>query len=231
MPDIPMDFLRTPIAQSVFAPHESKWIPYCIRYLETIYSSEALKILLEEKTIGSPRISVPKYNTSDSTVMQLYHIEKYEQATKSYLKDIDIVYELGGGYGNMARMFANGKTWVMVDIPIMSMLQYWYLSHFYENGRIVTDGKIIPGKINIVSLPFIDKVEFPDVDMFISTFALNECGNKMGEYLEQWEWYGAKKFLLAHWGHHNIDLIKNAFKVKLPDIDIGGGCPASYTFI
>lgn len=230
LPHVPADFLRKSECINIFASQGSTWVPAKLAHLERFYSMEPfLKELLKDPPFGTPFITNQVYQSSDSTVMQAYHATRYMEVTGKTFSG-DVLFELGGGYGNLCRMFHKMyQTWVILDVPIMTFLQYHYLSSFFE--PVLCTGDVAPkvGRVNLIPLSFYGHTAGIKADMFVSNFALNECPEAMGEMLKGVNWYDAENFMLAFWGHKNIDILKEA-RTGWHEEPIGDGCPANYLF-
>ena len=62
------------------------------------------KILKEDNSGFPPRYFLyPK--SSGNRIHQTYHLYKFNEFCNKNLKTFDLVFEFGGGYGNMARTF------------------------------------------------------------------------------------------------------------------------------
>jgi hypothetical protein len=86
---------------------------------------------LEENTIGSPFTFQHHPNTSGNLVHNAYSL--YFSYLKGYLpiEDLDFVFEFGGGYGSMCRVFRQlgyKKRYLLHDLPTFSEIQKYYLS-------------------------------------------------------------------------------------------------------
>ena len=137
--------------------------------------------------------------------------KKYLQHIKTYnawcdgLKKSESVIEWGGGLGRMAdiikRKYKNIKTYIIIDIPIMSYIQYRYFTFKKIPVNIITSFAMpITQGINLVSLPYIEIIKlYPD--MFISTWAISESGKKSLEYCSRKRLFDCKHLLIAHNKH------------------------------
>ena len=104
--------------------------------------------LLIENNVGNPVRYFLDPFTSGNKIFQTYHLKKYNDFTNSNLNKFDLIFEFGGGYGNMANTFKkiNKKIkYIIFDTPEVSLLQYYYLK---RNGVDVSlnynkDSKVI----------------------------------------------------------------------------------------
>ena len=85
---------------------------------------------LVENSIGDPLISKSHDNSSGNLIHHNYHLLKFNSNTNLLPSDIDTVFEFGGGYGSMCRLFFNlnfkGK-YVIYDFKQFTYLQKFYL--------------------------------------------------------------------------------------------------------
>lgn len=210
-PDVPASFLRHPAIENTMHSRGASYTAERVSWLEKHYKCDFdfLARMLHETAVGDPYISVERYMASDVTVGHLFHLAKYRQTTGNNLPERGTIVEWGGGYGNLARMVKTihpGCTYIIIDSPIMTSIQHFYLS-FFTDARLY-DGSIHAGKVNLVSLNHLEKLEF-DADMFISTWAFNESTEACGEYVESRDWFNAEKYLIAYLpGSFNIPRIE-----------------------
>ncbi len=83
-----------------------------------------------EDRFGKPSM-LPRYRASSGNrVHHAYHIREFERSTGTSLGSIDCVFEFGGGFGGMAhllrRLGFRGRH-VILDLPMFSALQRFYL--------------------------------------------------------------------------------------------------------
>ena len=202
----PFAFLRDPILQkTMFVSGRNKWLKTELEFLEEKFGSERLKELVIEDYAGDPPLSNSRYLTSHNSIHHLYHLARYAHKTNCDLEEIRSVVEWGGGYGNLAKMFKRlskgSLTYVIVDLPLFSLLQWTYLAtvlgekevHLMENP----DAGVQEGKVNVLPLCFVDNVSLK-AEMFISTWALSESSTFSQDYVLSRKWFGAERRLLAY---------------------------------
>ena len=198
-------FLRIPeIMYSMFGTRGGKLMNSELSYLKTKYPEKKLKGLLEEDYVGNPLILNESYLTSHSRIHHLYHITKFLEKTKVKMHSINSIVEWGGGYGGMAKLFwllkEKEMTYIMIDIPLFSMLQWIYLCTILGKSNVnllvKNTDKIEKGKINIVPLSMLRSISIHG-DLFVSTWALSESSKYSQDYVVGSKWFGAKHLLLA----------------------------------
>lgn len=133
--------------------------------------------------------------------------------------DLNSVVHWGPGCGNytlIMRHLGARHTEYLIDIPLVSIMQYEFLSKSFEEfgyGEInfitCEEDKIVEGIPNIVPLPFIHKVP-QDHDLFMAFHSLNESSVDSQKYvIEKKNWFNSDICLLS-WTENlmeNIDYV------------------------
>jgi len=127
----PQSFLRWDVIQPMFVVNE-KYVSTELAYLKSHPAWEKRWAkAIQEDAIGHP-IPFWRYpSSSGNLIHHAYHISKLENEIAENIDAIKFVFEFGGGYGSMCRLFHKlgfrGR-YVIYDIPIFSALQRFYLS-------------------------------------------------------------------------------------------------------
>lgn len=85
---------------------------------------------IEESPIGRPKPYRGYPRSSGNLIHHAAHLARFEQATGVRVDDLGEVVEFGGGYGSMARLFAQlgfRGAYLIYDFPYFSALQHFYL--------------------------------------------------------------------------------------------------------
>ncbi len=174
---------------------------------EKLDNKEA-KEILQEYNIGSPLLNDKEYITSGNSIHHLYHLLKFEKETSYKLKTIDTILEIGGGYGNMAKInksINNDVTYIIIDIPIFSYIQAVYLRTILGENEVHILGNdldIKTSKINIIPLTedVMEKLNQKqyNIDLLISTWALSESNKNMQNAVKNLDYFSAKYLLFAY---------------------------------
>lgn len=142
--------------------------------------------------------------TSHNSIHHLYHLFRFATSRGSKIGDIDSVVEWGGGYGNMAKLFRRMNehvTYVILDTPLFSCLQWLYLGTVFGPEAVnlleKTTDEIIPGKVNCVSIGLVPHVRI-SCNLFISTWALSESSRFSQDFVIERHWFDARHLLLAY---------------------------------
>lgn len=137
---------------------------------------------IREDILGSPKPFSIYPASSKNLIHHAYHIALFEEKTNTQVSDIDFVFEFGGGYGSMARLFQNlnyqGK-YIIFDFPIFSALQLFFLRTLgfkvlsKENFLCENSGILLISNIDDLCeiLKSIDKSKN---NLFLATWSLSE---------------------------------------------------------
>jgi hypothetical protein len=117
--------------------------------------------------------------------------------------------EIGGGYGNFARLCKNIQpniTYFILDIPIFSFIQKVYLSTIFDGERVTIIDQpykpFIQGGINLIPInsKTIDQIasKIGPIEMCVSTWALSESTPTMQKLVKNLNYFGANYLLLAY---------------------------------
>lgn len=200
---VPIDFLLQPLIKETMVYRTGDVTPLT-NFVYEVYSEENSSSLLHEDYIGLPEIINYHTKTSANRALHAYHLAFYFKKMGVRF-DGDTIVEWGGGYGNMARLITkiNHKvTYIIVDLPEFSALQYIYLSSVLGHGRVhfVSDERDIePERVNVItSMAVINGAVELSCDAFISTWALTESPKEYQEFVIEEDFFQADKILLAY---------------------------------
>ena len=163
---------------------------------------KSLEILHETVIVGDT------FSMVGSKKKYFNHIKNYNMLCHGFSKSQSIL-EWGGGLGIMANIilkkYKHIMTYVIIDIPIMIYIQSRYFTLKKLPVHVVTENcKYIKPGINLVSLPFIEDINF-EPDMFLSTWAISESGKKSLQYASEHRLFDCKHLLIAHNKHELAD--------------------------
>ena len=138
------------------------------------------KKAIQETNIGLPILYKKYLGSSANLIHHAYHIKKFEETIQTDIKDIDMVFEFGGGYGSMCRLFKNIKfdnQYVIFDLPLFSLLQEYYLKSLGHSTLTVDE--FCEGKKGILCISEIDDIKkimtsLPESNknLFIATWSI-----------------------------------------------------------
>jgi len=216
-----INFLHNPFIQGTmvhqgYGTHQM----YEESYLSACISPQTKHILTQvsDTTFGDiPRTSA-QFNCSTNTLVHLFYLAKILEASSGNGQipvPIKTVVEFGGGYGSLTRLIKQAlpdATIVIIDLPEMCALQWFFLKSTLPGQPIIfhTDSNIhlIPRAIHLIPLNLVDAFSVK-ADLFVSTFALSECSQKLQEHIIKKKFFDASWCYitgqLEGWGHnHNF---------------------------
>lgn len=190
-------------------------------YLTTHISHQTKKIIgqLVDTDFGNLPHTSSTFDCSTNTLGHLFYLAKILEHASCNGRSpttIKTVLEIGGGYGNLARLIKQAlpnATIIIIDLPEISALQWFFLkSTTPKNTNVIFHTKspsdIVPQAINIIPLHLMDAIPLK-TDLFVSTFALSECSQELQEYVIQKKFFNASMCYITGqvdgWGHkHNF---------------------------
>ena len=124
------NFLRNSFIQKMFFVHNRLFIYTELKALKKSQNWHFYKKLLIEDNIGNPIRYFLYPKSSGNRINHVYHLSLLEKYLKIKLKNINNIFEFGGGYGCMARIFfkINKKVkYSIFDTQLVNLLQFYYL--------------------------------------------------------------------------------------------------------
>lgn len=197
------------IKETMFMYTFNKWKNIQKELISKSLTKNKVKKILREYNIGRPLLNDLEYITSGNNIHHLYHIVKFFKETNTNSSNINTIVEVGGGYGNLAKIYKSlnkNSTYIIIDIPIFSYIQTVYLKTIFgrESIHVVHNDEIYikNGLINIIPLdkkilPTLNKI-ISGVDLLISTWALSESNEAMQNYIKDVDYFKAKYLLIAY---------------------------------
>ena len=127
------NFLRENFVQKMFFLQNRFFVYKELKILQKSKKWNFYKNLLKEDDIGNPIRYFLYPRSSGNLINHVYHLNILENELKINLKkDVKKVFEFGGGYGCMARIFSKINTnikYTCFDTHNVNLLQYYYLKH------------------------------------------------------------------------------------------------------
>ncbi len=137
---------------------------------------------LEECVVGHPIPHWQYPRSSANLIHHAYHVAQFEGRTGVSVHDMDFVFEFGGGYGSMCRLFYNlgfqGR-YVIFDLPAFSALQIFFLKsagfqvHSYHSFSTARDGALCISDFSQLQA-VLRGLDGQD-SMFLATWSLSEA--------------------------------------------------------
>ena len=125
------NFLRKNFIQKMFFVHNRLFILKELLELKRDKNWILYKKLIEEDNVGNPVRYFLYPKSSGNRINHVYHLSVLTKGFNVNLKKLNNVFEFGGGYGCMARIFSKinkRTTFTCFDTNIVNLLQYYYLN-------------------------------------------------------------------------------------------------------
>jgi hypothetical protein len=125
------EFLRWGVISDTMFVAFARYVYKELKYLKHRPDWETRwRAAIRESPVGRP-IPYMFYPTSSGNLIHhAYHLAQFQEKTKVQLRNVGFVFEFGGGYGSMCRLFHNlgfdGK-YIIFDLPPFSALQRYFL--------------------------------------------------------------------------------------------------------
>lgn len=181
--DDPRRFLQWDVIRETMFAGNAR---YVLKELESLRNQnifeEYWKKGIIESEVGSPSRCHWFKNSSGNLIHHAYHLQQFEEKTNIALNTIDFVFEFGGGYGSICRLFNNlgfNNKYVIFDLPSFSLLQKYYLKSL--GYRLLTVNEFCCERSGILCIS--DFEELKDVlkitisvkrKLFIGTWSISE---------------------------------------------------------
>lgn len=186
-----------------------------IPYLEARVGKNDLKGLLIENPAYKQTIVSSEYLTSESRINHLTHLKYLEEKTGIMLSDQKVFIEFGGGYGSMTDLIKRINpcmTQLVIDFPIMLLIQCYYLQTRYEVTELniirSANDRICEGKINLIPVNLAGEmgIEHLYPDVFLATFSLSESNNfTLTRFVDQLKLFQAKNILYGYRRYESVN--------------------------
>jgi len=126
------NFLRVSFIQKTFFLHNRFFVYSELKVLKNQVNWPLYKKLIIEDSIGNPIRYFLYQDSSGNRINHVYHLSVLSSELNIDLYKIKSVFEFGGEYGCMARIFSKLNTTIKYsgfDTPYVNLLQYYYLKH------------------------------------------------------------------------------------------------------
>ena len=227
LPVPPFNFLSHPtLLETAFVTYRAGWFSEEMAALTSCLPDQTLREVLGEDLVGVPLVIDGEYMTSQKSVHHLYHLCRLIRHHEGKMPAVPRVIEWGGGYGSLAKLFLRllpqTERYTIVDLPIMSALQWLYLSTVLGEDRVAlasTPADLSSSRqVVIVPVTLLGSLG-DDYDLFVSTWALSESSEVAQKHVKEKEWFGAKHFLIAY-----DDDPRGRWPTRFQDQLSGSGC-------
>jgi hypothetical protein len=187
------------------------------------------KKAIQETKIGLPILYKKYLGSSANLIHHAYHIKKFEEVVQEKVSDIDMVFEFGGGYGSMYRLFKNlnfDNQYVIFDLPLFSLLQEYFIKSL--GHPVLTIEEFCEGEKGLLCIS--DSADITKImeylpqnnkNLFIATWSISETSIELREKIMK-EMDKINLFLIAYQKTFqevdNIDYFQKIQEAK-PTID------------
>jgi len=184
------NFLRNSFIQKMFFVHNRLFIIKELNILKTNKRWKFYKKLLAEDNVGNPVRYFLYPKSSGNKINHVYHLSLLEDYLKIDLSNIKYVFEFGGGYGCMARIFFQinkNIKYLIFDTKLVNLLQFYYLQQNKINAGFKNRNQfILKNEIKNV------KIEKKKKSLFIANWSLSETPinfrNKFLRYIQNYQY-------------------------------------------
>jgi hypothetical protein len=186
----PREFLRWDVILETMFAASAEYIEEELRYLRRLSDWRSRwRKAIKESTVGRPFLSPLHPRSSSHLIHQAYHLAQFEEQTGVHLSHIDYIFEFGGGYGSMCRLFHNlgfkGR-YVIFDLPHFSALQQFFLKSIgirvatIQAAGAANAGVICTSDLEQLELVLSDRVEQHN-SLFVATWSISETPIQLRE--------------------------------------------------
>jgi hypothetical protein len=174
-----INFLQRSFVQQMFFVHNRFFLIFYLYKFLFSNKWNSWKKILKESPVGNPVRYIFYPKSSGNKIFQTYHLKKFEDFYGGELKDFDVIFEFGGGYGNLAHTFCtlNKKIkYIVFDTFEVNLLQYYYLKKNNHNPSFQTLSRNNIFLINNINKlkKTIEKIKLIPNKLFIANWSLSE---------------------------------------------------------
>lgn len=207
---------------------------YELCFLTECVADKTRKLLanFQDTSFGNLPKECSALQCSSNTLGHLFYAARTVELMK---KDPEIIIELGGGYGNLARIyksFFSECTYIIIDLPEVLALQYFFLKENFPDQNIVfhtsTPRSYDRNAIHLIAVNFLDEIDITS-DLFVSTFAISEASSEVQKIICDKKFFNASLVYITGqlndktgqlnggFEHHNT--IHNGLRLRYQDVD------------
>lgn len=178
----PREFLQWDVISKTMFIGYAKYIYTELKYLKSLPDWDIRwRNAIKESFVGRPTPYIFYPSSSANLIHHAYHVAKFEEMTECNVQDMDFVFEFGGGYGSMCRLFYNlgfSGRYLIFDLPPFSALQRYFLKT--NNLPVKSIGEFVDSKKGIVCVSDNDLLEdiITNIEsankMFVATWSISE---------------------------------------------------------
>ncbi|MBW2558592.1 MAG: hypothetical protein JRD69_07165 [Deltaproteobacteria bacterium] len=210
----PRNFLRWNVITETMYASNDPFVEIEFDHLRKLQEwQERWKTAIKETSAGHPIPFFLYPKSSGNLIHQAYHLCKFEEKTRIKINTFNLIFEFGGGYGSMCRLFHNlgfkGK-YIILDLPQFAALQRFYLKstglpvHTGESFGSACSGVICISNINDLKAA-IESSTGNQNCLFIATWSMSEAPIGVRDSILEFI-RGFDSYLIAYQNYfHEID--------------------------
>ncbi len=179
------NFLREGFIQKMFFVHNRVFIYNELKSLKNSPRWSFYKKLLKEDEVGNPVRYFLYPSSSGNRINHVYHLSVLINEFELDIKKINKVFEFGGGYGCMARIFSlinNDIKYFCFDTFCVNLLQFYYLKYNDLNVGFSKNKKFFLNSNSRKIGNFLNK---KDNTLFIANWSISETPIKFRKKFEK----------------------------------------------
>ncbi len=188
----PREFLRWDVVSQAMFVSSSRYISTELKYLKQRPAWDTRwRRAIKESPVGHPSPYIYYPASSGNLIHHAYHVAQLEEKTHSQVHNMDYVFEFGGGYGSMCRLFYNlgfhGR-YIIFDLPSLSALQRYYLRTIGFRVKSTTefvkseDGIVCVSDIQQLISLLPDHIKASNA-LFLATWSISESPIRIRELI------------------------------------------------
>jgi len=180
----PREFLRWDVISRTMFVSSADYISAELKYLKNRCDWGTRWCgAIKESFVGHPPPYILYPASSGNLIHHAYHVAQFEEKTKVEVQNIDYVFEFGGGYGSMCRLFHNlgfhGR-YILFDLPPFSALQVYFLKNLGLPVQSITEfGKSRTGIVCVSDIQHLKTMLGDPFQaknrLFIATWSVSEA--------------------------------------------------------
>ncbi|MBN1507461.1 MAG: hypothetical protein JW955_11475 [Sedimentisphaerales bacterium] len=181
--DDPRRFLRWDVIHKTMFVGQAPYVTPELEYLQNRPDwQDRWEHVIQELPAGHPTPYWKYPQSSGNCIHHAYHWAKFEETTGLSVKEANLIFEFGGGYGSMCRLahrLGFQGRYLLYDLPVYSALQQFYLQ--LTDATILTPesfregcgGTLCTGDLQVLQSALSDSTRLRNA-IFVATWSLSE---------------------------------------------------------
>jgi len=200
------------VRYAIYLTTANAYLKLELDFLKKHYEEDELKRLLVELPSYLHTITEAHYHTSESRSHHLSHLTYAQSKFNCNISEMPLIVEFGGGYGGMTsllKLLNAENTIVVIDLPTMLNIQYYYLYPDFKaliNVINSDEDSIVEGKINLCPINLVKAMGIDSPDLFIATWSLSEANEYTQTLIvDELELFNAKHILYGYRKYEKVN--------------------------